>query len=96
LKLKAYYIELSKHLKLKTKSAAQEHGGKLNQCRKLMGRGGGRRKRRWGGGYWGKVCFQGERDLGDQPCSQTDQLDTQTNRASLQRVTFPDDRSYNP
>ena len=41
------------------------------------------------GHSWGKVCFQGERDLDGQPCTQTD-------RASLQLVTFPVNRSYNP
>jgi len=57
----------------------------------------------WGGGYWGKICFYGERDLDGQPCTQTNQPCTQTDQhhthrkhASLQRVAFPVDRSYSP
>ena len=37
----------------------------------------------------------GERDLDGQPCTQTNQPDTQINCASLQCVTFPIDQSYN-
>ena len=63
LKLKVYYIELLKHLKFKTKFAAQEHGGgggKLNQWRKLMGRKGegrGKEKEMLRGGGGTRVRF---------------------------------------
>lgn len=68
----------------------------MGKEKEMLGKGGGG----GGGGGWGKGCgfflFKGERDLDGQPCIQTDQPDTQTNRTSLQRIVIPIDRSYNP
>jgi len=64
LKLKAYYIELLKHLNLMEGAAKPVAQGDKEE----RGKGGGRRKRCWGEGDEVRfVSFQGERDLDGQP-----------------------------
>jgi len=64
LKLKAYYIELLKHLRLKTKYAAQEHVWRGGQAKLVLHDDGEERG-------MGRVlgCLWGKRDIDCQPCT---------------------------